>query len=175
MLKTQRLILREWKESDRAPFAIINACPLVCQYLPDTLNAQESNAMVDKIIRKFEQDGFCFYAIEHKESGDFIGFCGLNKPGFNTDFTPCVEIGWRLLSQHWNRGYATEAAKAALNDGFNRLKLKEIIAFTVPDNTPSRRVMEKIGLQHDKAGDFDHPALPDGHALQRHVLYKISV
>ena len=107
-------------------------------------------------------------------SGAFAGFIGLSRPPFEAHFTPCVEIGWRLALEHWGRGYATEGARAALQLGFEELGLEEILSYTVPGNLRSRRVMERIGMVHDAAGDFDHPSLPKGHALERHVLYRIS-
>jgi RimJ/RimL family protein N-acetyltransferase len=99
---------------------------------------------------------------------------GLSVPRFHAHFTPCVEIGWRLSAEYWGRGYATEGAKAALSFGFDELQLVEIVSYTVPDNVRSRRVMERIGMTHDAAGDFDHPVLPEGHRLRRHVLYRIA-
>ncbi len=175
MIETQRLILRRWKESDHEPFSALNADSKVCKFFPNTLSKKESNALADKIEDRFNENGFGFYALEHKENGNFIGFCGLNKPSFKAHFTPCVEIGWRLSSAYWNKGYATEAARAALDEGFNHYDLKEIVSFTVPENIASRRVMEKIDLTRDDEGDFDHPALPDGHPLKHHVLYRKCV
>jgi RimJ/RimL family protein N-acetyltransferase len=104
----------------------------------------------------------------------FAGFVGLSIPEFETPFGPCVEVGWRLSAEHWNRGYATEGARAALTFGFETLDLREIVSFTVPGNARSRRVMEKIGMVRDPDGDFDHPGLPQSHPLRRHVLYRIS-
>ena len=105
---------------------------------------------------------------------DFVGFVGLAVPGFQAPFTPCVEIGWRLAVEHWGHGYATEAARAALDCGFQRLGLEEIVAFTVPANRRSRRVMERLGMTWSAADDFDHPRLPPGHPLRRHVLYRVG-
>jgi RimJ/RimL family protein N-acetyltransferase len=104
----------------------------------------------------------------------FAGFVGLSVPGFEAQFTPCVEIGWRLDAAYWNRGYASEAARAALEFGFASLHLEEVVSFTVPGNVRSRRVMEKLGMTHSPDDDFDHPALPEGHALRRHVLYRLA-
>ena len=114
------------------------------------------------------------WAVEVRNVAPFIGFIGLAVPRFESHFTPCVEIGWRLSADHWGRGYATEGAQAALTFGFDVVGLPEIVSFTVPDNIRSRRVMEKIGMKRDPAEDFDHPSLPDGHRLQRHVLYRIA-
>ena len=120
------------------------------------------------------QWGFGPWAVEVTGIASFIGFVGLFVPRFQAHFTPCVEIGWRIAADHWNRGYATEAARAALHVGFDTYQLKEIVSFTVPANLPSRRVMEKNGMTHDEADDFDHPSFSDGHPLKRHVLYRIS-
>ena len=102
----------------------------------------------------------------------FVGFIGLHPPTFETHFTPCVEIGWRLSADHWNRGYATEGARAAMAFGFETLGLSEIVSFTVPGNVRSRRVMEKLGMSRSAVDDFDHPSLPEGHRMRRHVLYR---
>jgi RimJ/RimL family protein N-acetyltransferase len=130
--------------------------------------------MVERIEAAFEQLGFGVWAVEVLNITPFIGFVGLSIPRFQAHFTPCVEIGWRIAAEHWNRGYATEAARAVLKAGFEAFQLEEIVAFTVPANLPSRRVMENIGMRHDEADDFDHPSFPDGHPLKRHVLYRIS-
>lgn len=117
--------------------------------------------------------GFSLYAVELKSTGEMIGWCGLMIPSFDAHFTPTVEIGWRLASQHWNHGYATEAATAVLKYAFDSLKLKEVVSFTVVDNIRSRRVMEKIGLHHNSVDDFDHPRIEKSHRLCRHVLYQV--
>jgi RimJ/RimL family protein N-acetyltransferase len=104
---------------------------------------------------------------------DFAGFIGLSVPKFTTNFTPCVEIGWRLAAEHWGRGYATEGARACLSFGFDQLSQREIFSFTVSQNVRSRRVMEKLGMTHNPADDFAHPSLPAGHPRQRHVLYRL--
>jgi RimJ/RimL family protein N-acetyltransferase len=172
--RTDRLLLRRWRPADGEPFAALNADPLVMKHFPSTLSRQESDAMVERIETKFEQQGFGMWAVEVPHVAPFVGFVGLNIPSFNAHFTPCVEIGWRLAAGYWNRGYATEAARAVLKAGFDVFQLEEIVAFTVPANLPSRRVMEKIGMSHDETDDFGHPSLPDEHPLKRHVLYRIS-
>lgn len=129
--------------------------------------------MVDRIEAQQLARGFTLYAAELLVSGDFIGFIGLSVPTFEAHFTPCVEIGWRLAAAYWNRGLATEGARAVLRHGFEALGLAEVVAFTVPGNLASRRVMEKIGMTHDPGEDFEHPRLPEGHALRRHVLYRV--
>jgi RimJ/RimL family protein N-acetyltransferase len=138
------------------------------------LSRQESDALVDRIERQWVQRGFTFYAAELRQGGDFTGFIGISVPLFEAHFTPCVEIGWRLAKAYWGRGLATEGAREVLRYAFSELGLTEIVAFTVPANRPSRRVMEKIGMTHDPADDFDHPRLPRGHPLRRHVLYRVK-
>jgi RimJ/RimL family protein N-acetyltransferase len=173
-LRTERLLLRRWRPADREPFAALNADPLVMKHFPSTLSRQESDALVERVEATFEQNGFGPWAIEVPNIAAFIGFVGLSIPRFTAHFTPCVEIGWRIAAEYWNRGYASEAARAAVRAGFEIFRLEEIVSFTVPANLPSRRVMEKIGMLHDEADDFDHPSFPDGHPLKRHVLYRIS-
>lgn len=173
-LRTHRLLLRPWRAADRAPFAALNADPEVMRHFTGTLTRDKSDVLVDWVERHFEIHGFGPCALELVEGGEFIGFTGLSIPEFETAFTPCVEIGWRIAREHWGRGYATEAARAAVAYGFDTLGLGEIVAFTVPPNSASRRVMEKLGMRHDTDGDFDHPKLPEGHPLRRHVLYRLS-
>jgi RimJ/RimL family protein N-acetyltransferase len=172
-LRTQRLLLRRWREADRAPFAAMNADPRVMEHFPKLLSREESDAMVARIEAHRAQYGFAQWAVEIPGVTSFAGFVGLSRPRFEASFTPCVEVGWRLAAEYWGCGYATEAARAALDFGFNRLGLVEVLSFTVPANLRSRRVMEKLGMTHDPADDFDHPLLAAGHPLRRHVLYRI--
>lgn len=172
VITTDRLILRRWREEDREPFARMNADPRVMEFFPDLLSREESDALADRIQAHFERHGFGMLAAELRDSGEFIGFIGLFVPAFEAAFTPCVEIGWRLAANHWGRGLATEGARAVLAWGFDSLGLREIVSFTAPANLRSIRVMEKIGMARDPAGDFDHPRLPEGHRLRRHVLYR---
>ncbi len=171
--ETERLILRRWRVEDREPFARLNADPLVMENFPACLTREESDAGVDHVEAHFEKHGFGLFAAELRASGQFIGFIGLNIPDFEAHFTPCVEIGWRLAREHWGRGLATEGARAAVRYGFETLGLRELVAFTVPANIRSRRVMEKLGMSRDPADDFDHPRLEPGHPLRRHVLYRL--
>jgi RimJ/RimL family protein N-acetyltransferase len=171
---TPRLRLRRWRDSDFEPFAALNADPVVMRYFRSTLTRAESDAMVGGIEEGFARRGFGFWALEHLETGAFVGMTGLSVPGFDAPFMPAVEIGWRLARAHWGRGYATEAAQVALTAAFDRLFLDEVVAFTVPTNTRSRRVMERIGMRRDLAGDFDHPRVPERHPLRRHVLYRVG-
>jgi len=170
-LRTDRLLLRRWVAADRVPFASLNADPRVMEHLPAVLGAEESHALVDRIERHFDDHGFGLWALEIPGVVAFAGFVGLSIPGFEAHFTPCVEVGWRLAADHWGHGYATEAARRTVAFGFDHLHLKEIVSFTVPANHRSRRVMERIGMTHDLADDFDHPRVPE--RLRRHVLYRI--
>lgn len=172
MIETSRLILRPWRESDLKPFAEMNADPEVCEFLPCRLSEAESNEFARRIMAKFEEQGFGWFALELKQDNRFIGFAGLNRPSFEAPFMPAVEIGWRLSREHWGRGYATEAGQAAMEFGFGKLGLKEIVSFTVADNLRSRAVMERLGMTHYPDEDFDHPSLPEGHRLRKHVLYR---
>lgn len=173
MIQSERLLLRPWEERDREPFARMNADPRVMEFFPALLSAQESNAGIDRFQASIRERGFGFWAAELREERRFIGFIGLAVPNMTTHFMPCVEIGWRLDAEHWGRGLATEGAKAAVRYAFDVLDLDALVSFTVPTNVRSRRVMEKIGMTHDPADDFDHPNIPEGHPLRRHVLYRL--
>ncbi|MBA2382250.1 MAG: GNAT family N-acetyltransferase [Chloroflexi bacterium] len=173
-LATERLILREWRDSDRAPFAAINADARVMEFMSRSLDRAASDAMVARIVAHWAEDGFGLWAVEVAATGAFIGFVGLSRPNFEAAFTPCVEVGWRLAADAWGYGYATEAGRAALRFGLEVLDLAEIVSFTVPANVRSRAVMERLGLRRDPADDFDHPNLPEGHPIRRHVLYRLS-
>ncbi|HEY4240529.1 MAG TPA: GNAT family N-acetyltransferase [Kofleriaceae bacterium] len=166
MLTTARLVLRRWCAADREPFAALNADPEVMAHLPARLSRAESDAMVDRIEAHWDAHGFGLAAVEHR--GAFLGYCGLTIPSYPLPFAPCVEIGWRFARAAWGHGYATEAARAALEYGFAR-GLPEIVSFTVAANTRSRAVMERLGMQRDLDGDFAHPR-----SDQPHVLYRIS-
>src|SRR5262245_13161694 len=172
-IQTERLILRRWTADDLAPFAAMNADPRVMEYFPECLTREESDGMAARIEARFDELGFGLWAVEIPNVVGFAGYVGLTVPRFESHFTPCIEMGWRLASEHWGHGYATEAARAAVTFGFERLELKEIVAFTVPANVRSRRVMEKIGMTRNPADDFDHPRVPEGHLLRHHVLYRI--
>jgi RimJ/RimL family protein N-acetyltransferase len=173
-LRTDRLLLRRWLPADRAPFAALNADPRVIEFLPGPLSPEQSDALIARIEAHFDEHGFGLWAVEICETAMLAGFVGLAVPRFEAHFTPCVEIGWRLAAEHWGHGYATEAARAALNFGFEVAGLEEIVSFTATGNLRSRRVMERIGMTHNPAEDFDHPSLAEGHRLRRHVLYRIA-
>ncbi len=173
-VKTERLILRPWHESDLEPFAKLNSDPRVMEYFPSVLSHKESNDLARRIIAKFEEQGWGLWAASVPGVADFIGFIGLSKPSFEAHFTPAVEVGWRLAFDHWGKGYATEGARGALQYGFDHLKLDEIVSFTTAQNMRSRHVMEKIGMAHNPKDDFDHPKLSEGHPLRSLVLYRIT-
>ena len=174
-METERLILRYWREDDLAGFAELNADPQVMEFFPWTLTMLETQALMSVMIERTASDGFSFAPVEEKQTGRFIGFVGLNRPRHDPalPFEPCVEIGWRLLPSAWGKGYATEAARAWLGFGFETLGLSEIVAMTTEHNTASRAVMERLGMRYDPRDDFDHPGVEQGHALQRHVLYRL--
>ena len=174
VITTQRLVLRPWRPSDREAYARMNQDPLVMAHFPALMTPAESDTHVDAIERHVGEHGFGLWAVELPSRASFIGYVGLSVPRFDAHFTPAVEIGWRLASEHWGRGYATEGARAALAFGFETLGLREIVSFTVPANLRSRRVMERLGMTHDPDDDFDHPKLPEGHPLRRHVLYRVT-
>ena len=172
-LRTERLLLRQWKPEDRDPFAAMCADSNVMRYFPSTLTREECDAHVDRIEETFARRGYGLWAVEIPGVAPFTGFIGLTEPRFETHFTPCVEIGWRLAAEFWNRGFATEGAKAALAFGWDVLQLDEIVAMAVPSNHASLRVMEKLGMTRSLDDDFDHPRVTPGHPLRRHVLYRI--
>jgi RimJ/RimL family protein N-acetyltransferase len=173
-IRTDRLLLRRWRAADREPFALVNSDPAVMEYFPAVLSGDESDAFAARIEAGLAERGFGLWAVEVPGVTSFAGFIGLTHPRFEAHFTPCVEIGWRLAKNCWGLGYATEGARAALRFGFDQLGLAEIVSFTVIANARSRRVMEKIGMTHRPADDFDHPLLPEGHPLRPHVLYRIA-
>lgn len=177
MINTKRLILRSWTANDLEPFAKLNADPRVRQYFPQLLSREESDASAAWLSAHIEKSGWGLWAASLLETGEFIGFIGLQNVHFSAPFNqyrPCVEIGWRLSFPHWGQGYATEGARAALKYGFEVLDLPEIVSFTAVENQRSRHVMEKIGMHHSAEDDFDHPNIVEGHPLRRHVLYRLE-
>jgi RimJ/RimL family protein N-acetyltransferase len=171
---TARLRLRAWRESDLAPFFALACDPQVMEFLLPLPTRADSDAMVERLRQRFAENGWGFWAVEHKASGAFMGFTGLNSPAVALPFSPCVEIGWRLAREWWRQGFASEAARGALQVGFEQLGLDEIVAFTAWNNVRSAAVMARIGMKEDVAGAFDHPLVPEGHALRRHRLYRIA-
>jgi len=174
-LRTRRLVLREWREEDAEPFAAMSADPAVMQYLVPFPDRAAMDAGVAAARTHWREHGFGQSVVELPGEAPFIGVVGLSRVRFALPFAPAVEAAWRLARPYWGRGYAYEAARAAIDDGFGRLGLDKIVAFTVPANLASRRVMEELGMTRDPAEDFDfeHPRLPPGHPLRRHVLYRL--
>ncbi len=173
-LETKRLILRDWEEKDIIPFVGMNQDPEVMKFFPNLLSCDESINLIHRTQKQLSDYGFCLFAVELRETSEFIGFVGLSVPGFQAHFTPCVEIGWRIAKKYWNQGFATEAAKAVLREAFERYGLNEVVSFTAKTNKVSIRIMEKIGLQHDPKDDFNHPNLAINHPLSEHVLFRLS-
>jgi RimJ/RimL family protein N-acetyltransferase len=169
-LHTERLLLRRWRPSDREPFAALNSDPEVMEHLHGLMSRDESDAFIDRIEADWRDRGFGLWAVEVPGEAELIGYAGLAVH----PFMPTPEIGWRLARGFWGHGFATEAARAVLADAFGRLGLTEVVSFTIPANVRSTRVMEKLGMTHDPADDFDHPRFPAGHRLSRHVLYRID-
>jgi len=173
MLTTDRLILRQWTEDDFAPFYRMCSDPDVMEFFPSRLTEEESDAMARKIQSLIQERDWGFWAVELRGLDKFIGFTGLHMPRANLPFAPCVEVGWRLAKEHWNKGYATEAATAALHYAFEQLVLDEVVSFTAQTNQRSQAVMEKLGMSN--AGEnFMHPDVPDDSSLREHVLYRIT-
>jgi ribosomal-protein-alanine N-acetyltransferase len=172
IIETKRLKLRQWKDEDTQSFIKMNGDAEVMRFFPSVQSADETIALIARIQKHFNDYGYGPYAVQRIDTGQFIGFTGFFHPTFKSHFTPCIEIGWRLDKDHWNQGFATDAAIACLQYGFDKLGLNEIYSFTATINLPSINVMEKAGLK--KIGQFEHPNVPDGHRLKTHVLYKIA-
>lgn len=175
VLRTDRLLLRSWRSADRQAFARMNADPEVMEFFVAPLTREESDAFVDRLEAGFAEHGFGVWAVEEISTGEFIGFAGLLHQTFEASFTPAFEIGYRLARHAWGQGYATEAAREAVRFGFERAGLGEIVSMTAVGNVRSRAVMDKLGMTHDPRDDFDHPRVPDGHPLKRHVLYRLTL
>jgi RimJ/RimL family protein N-acetyltransferase len=173
-IKTERLLLRRRRETDRLPFQNMNDDPRVMEFMPGLLPSGESDALIERINNHFERHGFGPFAVELPSEMSFAAFIGLSIPAFDAPFMPAVEVGWRLAFDCWGRGLATEGARAVVRCGFEELDLDSVVSFTVPENLRSRRVMEKIGMTHDPRDDFDHPGLTEDHPLRRHVLYRLK-
>lgn len=173
-IETPRLILRDWRDADVQAWAALNADPRVTEFFAKTYTRELSEASAAAIRAQLKRDGFGWWALEIRGGPSFIGSIALQAVPFEAAFTPAHEIGWRLASQYWGRGYATEGARAALDFAFNELKWPEVVAFTAASNLRSQRVMERLGMTHDVGDDFDHPRVEEGHPLRRHLLYRIS-
>lgn len=173
-LETERLILREWRPEDREAFARMNADPMVMEFLPRIMDKDSSDKLMGRFTEHFKKYGYGPYAIELKETGEFVGFVGLRNVEFKSAFTPAVEIAWRLDYEYWGKGYATEAGRRVIEHAFKELKLPEIVAFTVYDNSRTMHIMEKLGMKRDEKGDFDYPTLPKGHPFGKFALYRLK-
>lgn len=173
-IETNRLILRAWEDRDAAPFAAMNADPRVMEFFPATLTEVECRERIERAKQRLEEDGFGFLPVELKTTGEFVGWVGLGRVGFEADFTPAVEIGWRLPVTSWGKGYASEAAAAWRDYAFDELGLDEIVAFAVEGNDRSRAVMERIGMTQDVDGSFMHPEVAPETGIAWHVLYRIE-
>lgn len=171
-LTTERLVLRPWRDSDLASFAALNADPVVMEHFPAPLTRAESDAVAGRMRRSLAERGYGWWAAEAPGVAPFVGVIALAVPNFEAPFMPAVEVGWRLATAFWGRGYATEGAREALRFGFEDLNLEEIVSLTATTNTRSQAVMQRLGMRHDPADDFDHPKLPPGHRLRRHVLFR---
>ena len=173
-LRTERLVLRQWRDDDRDAWAALNADPVVMEHFPSTQSREESDRWFAFNRDRLAERGWGLWAVEVVDLAPFIGFIGLNAPGFDVPGhgPDCVEVGWRLAAAHWGRGYAPEGARAALALAWDQLGLDEVVSFTAVGNAKSRRVMEKLGMAF--TGEFDHPSLPDGDPLRRHALYRIG-
>jgi RimJ/RimL family protein N-acetyltransferase len=171
-MTTDRLLMRRWRDADREPFAALNGDPQTMQYFPSTLDRAASDAFVDVIEARFEEQGYGLWALEVTATGEFIGYTGLNPMPAGVPGAGGMEIGWRLARHAWHHGYATEAARAALGVAFDGAGLPEVWSMTAILNEPSRAVMRRIGLT--EAGRFEHPRVPEGSPLRPHVLYHLA-
>lgn len=174
IIETERLLFRTWKETDAVAYFAINQESKVLEFLPGPLTIDVVKQFIADKNQCFVDHQYTLWAVEEKMTGAMMGFIGFSSPSWKAHFTPCIEIGWRLGSQYWGKGYATEGAKAVLEYGFKQFDWDQIVSFTVPDNSRSIRVMEKIGMKRDLDGDFVHPVLPLDHPLSWHVLYRLS-
>jgi RimJ/RimL family protein N-acetyltransferase len=172
MIETSRLVLRPWRDSDLVPFAELNADPIVMRFLRGVLTRDESDAYVQRVQRHMAEHGFCKWAVEAPGVAPFIGAVGISNVRFEASFTPAVEIAWRLDRRFWGQGYATEAAMAAMADGFTRVGLREIVAITTLGNIASQRVMQRLGMT--RSIEFNHPLLAADSPLRRHILYRLA-
>jgi RimJ/RimL family protein N-acetyltransferase len=170
VLRTERLLLRPWRDDDVEAFAALNADPIVMEHFPSLLDRAQTEAMVGRIRAHFDREGFGLWAVEVPGVAPFIGFTGLQRPTFMPE---SVEVGWRLARAAWGAGYATEAARAAVAYAFETLALPELISMTVPSNVRSQRVMAKLGFIRDPLADFEHPNIPVGAAMRSHWLFRL--
>lgn len=173
-LRTARTLLRDWRDSDLPAWVAMNADPVVRRFFPSLHTEEEALSEATRIRANIAVRGWGVWALQIPGAIEFAGFVGLNVPNFEAPFMPSVEMGWRLSRDAWGQGWASEAAAAAAAFAFENLELDELVAYTTLDNEPSRRVMQRIGMRHDAADDFDHPGLERGHPMCRHVLYRLG-
>lgn len=171
MIETPRLLVRSWRDEDRAPFAAMCADPLVMEHLGPLLGRTEADAQIDRQIATEKAEGYCFWAVERRGDGAFLGFCGIKPGAEGTPIASRPEIGWRLAFPHWGWGYAREAAEACLAWAWAERPWVRVHAITTRGNIRSWGLMERLGMFRDEAADFDHPALPDGNPLKPHITY----
>lgn len=170
-LETERLLLRQWRDADYPAFALMSSDAETMRYFPSVLTEEQSRSLADRCRALINQRGWGFWAVEVKASNEFAGFIGLHVPSADLPFSPCVEVGWRLARDFWGKGFATEGAQAALDFAFQELSLSEVVSFTALSNKRSEKLMQRLGMVRDE-NTFDHPGLPEGHALRQHVLYR---
>lgn len=171
LFTSERLGFRNWTESDIPLMAAINSNPNVMEFFPSVQDSEQTQRFIKRMQGQFEEKDYCYFAVDALETDTFIGFIGLSDKDFESDFTPAVDIGWRLSEAHWKKGYATEGALACLNYSFKKLQLEKIIATTPAINLKSEEVMKKIGMK--KVKNFDHPLLLDDERLKDCLLYEI--
>jgi ribosomal-protein-alanine N-acetyltransferase len=173
-IHTERLVLRRWRDGDQDDFAALNSDPVVMEHFPGVLSREQSDQMIRQIELHFEEFGYGLWAVDIRWAAKFIGFCGLAVPTFHTHFTPAVEVGWRFTRDEWGNGYATEAARAAVDFGFEEARLDEVLSWTIPANQRSVGVMTRLGMTRAPELDFDHPRLLDDDRLRRHIVYRLT-
>lgn len=174
-LVTDRLRMRRWLTSDLEPFIAMSVDERVMEHFPSLMSRAQCESMMEAVNQEIDERGFGLWALERRDTGEFIGYTGLHQVSFETPFTPAVEVGWRLSYGAWGQGFATEAARLALKVGFKEHDLSEIVSFTIPPNLKSQAVMQRLGMRRDEAGDFDHPRYLDDDRIRRHILYRLSV
>jgi RimJ/RimL family protein N-acetyltransferase len=173
-LETARLVLRRWLPCDLGPFAALNDDPEVMRHFPARMSREQTAFIIARIEAHFDSHGYGLWVVERRDRLGCLGYVGLMSITFERPFADTVEIGWRLAREAWGRGYATEAAREACRVAFEVVALPALVAFTIPANGPSRRVMEKLGMERDPGGDFQHPNLPEGHPMRPHILYRLT-
>lgn len=172
IFKSERLGFRNWNENDKPKMGIINSDPKVMEHFPSIPTSDQTNQFIDRMKQQFSKNGFCYFAVDKLENGEFIGFIGIAEQNFESDFTPCVDIGWRLAQKEWGKGFATEGAKKCLDFAFDEIGLKNIKSICPIVNDKSENVMKKIGMK--KTNEFNHPLLSDFKRLEKCVLYEIE-